>query len=243
MALSEASRVIAANNRNVAMATKHLEFAKKHHETSIAIKERSKAAFEADCRVEEVARQGVDAAKALLEDAKKHQQEDDEYYKAIVIDGDEPQPKKPRVSNDVIAKQVAVKDAASKEVDTVKYPDQVVVEGAGSPEVNGVYKRSGMWNGAPKYVIDGKLGGHDRKFELHRGDSCWYIVTTAGGKKSGANFMFPLLYSPLKLFLRPCLQTGLHFYLAIAKVDNILPPKSGWRTFLNEKESAPQIKY
>jgi tRNA 2-selenouridine synthase SelU len=78
MALSEASRVIAAHNLNVATATKHLELAQKNLEASLALEERSKEAFnkakavyEADSRAVGLARQG-----ARLEDAKKHQQED-----------------------------------------------------------------------------------------------------------------------------------------------------------------------
>jgi hypothetical protein len=175
MALSEASRVIAANNRNVAMATKDLEVAVKNHENSIATKEPSKAAFEADCRAEEVARQGVDAAKADLEDAKKHQQEDYEYYKAIVGDGDEPQPKKARVYNDGEKDEVAVGGAASeaKEVNAIECPDEIVVEGAGTPEVNGVYKRSvykrsSIIYDVPMYTMNGK--SEYTEFHINRCD-------------------------------------------------------------------------
>jgi hypothetical protein len=61
-------------------------------------------------------------------------------------------------------------------------------------------------------------------------------------RNPGANFMFPLLYSPLKLFPRPCLQTDC-LYRALIEGDNTLPPTDGWMTFISGKEPAPQIKY
>jgi hypothetical protein len=157
----------------------------------------------------------------------------------------------------VIAKQVAVKDAASKEVGTMEYPNQVVVEGAGSAKVNGVYKRSGMYKGAPKYVMDGKWEGIDGKLQLRRGKNrgsyYWYIDVIRGwGKKSIANFQLPpSTHSPLQLFLdclffdcEELLDCEELFYIAPVEGDNTLPSKNGWRTaFCGGKEPAPQIKY
>jgi HEPN domain-containing protein len=128
----------------------------------------AKAVLEADSRVEEAACQGVDSAKALLD----------------ALDGGERQPKKPRVSNDGAAEQVGVEDAASKEVGTIEYPDQVVVEGAGSPQVNGVYKRSGMFNDAPNYTMEGKWNRKDVVFELNQQGPYWDITVLPHGSFS-----------------------------------------------------------
>jgi hypothetical protein len=54
-------------------------------------------------------------------------------------------------------------------------PEQVVVEGAGIGEVNGVYKRSGINGGAPKYEMKGRLNGKDEVFELYRESYWWWI--------------------------------------------------------------------
>ena len=46
--------------------------------------------------------------------------------------------------------------------------DEMMVEGCGVEEINGIYKRSGAYDGVPKYVHEARYNGRDEEFSLFR---------------------------------------------------------------------------
>ena len=58
-------------------------------------------------------------------------------------------------------------DSASS-IDSSCGTDEIIVEGCGIDEINGVYKRQGSNDDVPKYVHSGRYNGNDEEFTLFR---------------------------------------------------------------------------
>jgi hypothetical protein len=57
------------------------------------------------------------------------------------------------------------------------FPEQIVVEGAGIPQVNGVYNMVRTWNGVPEYSTKSPSDDDTRvEYRLHRGSKYWWIA-------------------------------------------------------------------
>jgi len=58
-------------------------------------------------------------------------------------------------------------DAMRNDIDN-EHTDEIMVEGCGIDEINGVYKRQGSNDDVPKYVHSGRYNGNDEEFTLYR---------------------------------------------------------------------------
>ncbi|KAI2507917.1 peptidase [Fragilaria crotonensis] len=101
--------------------------------------------------------------------------------------------------------------------------EKVIVQGAGSDVINGVYIRDGTFDGAGKYIKKGSWKGDEETFSLFRcsvsnnSNKHWYISIVPVG-------------------VRPGTSTDIDFYTAPATVrSGDLPPSRGW-TKVNEGE-------
>lgn len=101
--------------------------------------------------------------------------------------------------------------------------EKVIVQGAGSDVINGVYTRDGTFDGAGKYIKKGSWKGDEETFSLFRcsvsnnSNKHWYISIVPVG-------------------VRPGTSTDIDFYTAPATLrSGDLPPSLGW-TKVNEGE-------
>ena len=117
--------------------------------------------------------------------------------------------------------------------------DWIVIEGAGSPVVNGVYKPDGFHGRAHRYVRSGPqycLKGKRRQLYIFRcplgiGGTTWYISLSSDDNKFGTT-------------------ADVDFYYATEKGNVVLPPPTGWRftarmssTPLQGRNPAPTLIY
>lgn len=94
---------------------------------------------------------------------------------------------------------------------------EIIVKGAGAPEINGIYKRAGAFDHAPKYTRAVRYNGMDEEFSLFRcrltdNTRRWYI-------------------SIVPMNAHPGTTKDIDFYAAVpSREDNnsFLPPGKGW---------------
>ena len=117
-------------------------------------------------------------------------------------------------------------DSRFEEMETLsESPAQLVVEGAGHPDVNGVYARDGYFERACKYSKRGKYNGNESLFSLFQcnvsnNTKHWYISIVPPKGLPGTN-------------------ADLDFYSAPVNENcTELPPRSGW-TKANEGADPP----
>mmetsp|Transcript_3585 Transcript_3585/g.7471 ORF Transcript_3585/g.7471 Transcript_3585/m.7471 type:complete len:358 (+) Transcript_3585:55-1128(+) len=105
-----------------------------------------------------------------------------------------------------------------------------IVEGAGTPEVNGFYKRAGTYDGAPKYEKSATYQGGDVEFLLYRslhyddGAWDWYISVVPAGSELG--------------------DDEIEFYGTVDTEYEMTPPRDGWlcQGPMHGQSPAPKVR-
>lgn len=59
-------------------------------------------------------------------------------------------------------------DDSERSDDETYYVREMIVQGSGVREINGVYKRAGSYDGVPKYSLVARYNGKDEEFSLFR---------------------------------------------------------------------------
>ena len=102
-------------------------------------------------------------------------------------------------------------------------PDEMVVEGCGISAINGIYRRNGTYNDAPKYVHSARYDGLDLVFTLYRynygsTELRWYISIIGEGSR----------------------LSDTDFYYAVS--EDPLPPRTGWISENREDAPPPTVR-
>ena len=101
--------------------------------------------------------------------------------------------------------------------------ETIVVEGCGSPEANGTYKRSDrLFHDVHQYCKKGKWKGEDAKYEIYYNSHEWCIYVDKLRRGS-----YEYLYSAPQ-------TTD-----AFAK----MPPENGWKVYYHGVNPAPKLKW
>jgi hypothetical protein len=109
-------------------------------------------------------------------------------------------------------------------------PYQVVIESAGTPEVNGVYNQDGSFENACKYFREGKWRGVDYRFHIFQcnvsnSTKHWYISIVPYGGNPGTS-------------------SDMDFYSAPVTPECIrIPPTIGWVRAPEGQEPSPELSF
>jgi hypothetical protein len=220
---------ITANERRLQSTKRAAAAAAKRDKTAQDALKVAEAAFKAACKNADDARSELSVVQADQKDAEACLEAAHKKWEVVDLGEDDGESGDEQTSGDQNNKRgvdpVAVKTTAATckksrvDSESDSFPEQVVVEGAGSRAVNGVYKRSGMWNGSPGYTMEGKWNRKDVVFELNRQGPYWDITVLPHGSfsKNQAFCFFcvpcadsPCIYKDLQAsFLNASIKTPL----------------------------------
>eukprot|EP00956_Cyclotella_meneghiniana_P019178 scaffold32681_cov60-Cyclotella_meneghiniana.AAC.2 len=102
------------------------------------------------------------------------------------------------------------------------YPEyqQVTVDGCGMPEINGVYKRDGIYDGVPCYSKPGQYEGNEVVYKIYQQYLRWWISILPPD---------------------PCLRRTIFYYNYSFESPNF-PPQNGWVLTGSGINPAPNVK-
>lgn len=109
-------------------------------------------------------------------------------------------------------------------------PPRILVHGAGTPDVNGIYSRDGLFQGVCIYNRPGK----------YNGESCLYsMFQCLVGSKTKRWFISVIPKSG-----RPGTNQDIDFFSALVTDDCIAsPPKRGWRKSSDGADPPPTLLF
>ena len=108
-------------------------------------------------------------------------------------------------------------------------PSEMIVDGCGVAEINGVYKKKGIVDDCPKYVHTARYRGRDEEFHLFRckltdNTRRWYISIVPPGAHPGTT-------------------KDIDFYAAVpSKAGDVFPPEKNWMCIPNGSDGGGGVE-
>ncbi len=121
-------------------------------------------------------------------------------------------------------------DSRFEEMDAYRDVQQVEVEGAGIPSINGVYERDDELHGTPRYT----------KYGEHKGEKVSYVLFKCNVSNNTKHWYISIIPENG----HPGTNTDIDFYSApvVTDASDEFPPTTGWSKANEGKEPPPTLK-